>query len=112
MFYTKGNTDILREFGNRSEAPRVAAAASSSTTPPRNSPFENETSEEGDRSFLSASRPSFNGEAGNVGAQHHQPNARLSHSKRSSSSGNLADLCSASSTFSTAEKDTQADETV
>ena len=33
--------------------------------------------------------------------QHRQANARLSHSKQSSSSGNLADLRSASSTFST-----------
>lgn len=33
MFHTKSNTNILRRFGNRSEAPRVTAAVSSSITP-------------------------------------------------------------------------------
>lgn len=84
MYHTKSDTSILHRFGKREATPRVAAANVSQDS--------GTLSESSERSLLSASRPP---------SSNAQPSPRLTHSKRSSSSGNLVDLPSASTSFAT-----------
>ena len=85
MTHTKSDTNILRRFGNKNSSPRIAAA-----TAPHYSPVLRSTAESSENTLSTASAPM---------STEVQRNARLTYSKRSSSSGNLVDL-SSSSTFS------------
>lgn len=86
MFHTKSDTNILRRFGKGNPSPRVAAANAAYYSPVLQS-----TAESSEGSLLSRSRPS---------SSDGRPNTRLSYGKRSSSSGNLVDLPSASTAIS------------
>jgi hypothetical protein len=97
VFHTKSDTNTLRRFGNQHTL-RVAASANSATSGTTitslHTLLEPKSVEEGGL-LLSVSKPSLNGESSNVGTQQQQQqqlNARLSHSKCSSSLGNLVDL--------------------